>query len=243
MKEKSDIKHSRLANLLFFSIVIIISAFLSKALHVDEDTVKDKQLSVIKRLEREYHESVDLGLSVKWATCNVGANSPEEFGGYYRWGAIDEGDCKPLFIQSRKYRYNISGSQYDVARIKWGGSWRVPTRYEIQELVEKCTQKWTTYNGVNGALVTGPNGNRIFLPAAGYLRMSHSIMQEDRLEKYRDDYGAYWSATSTWQGNGRPSYSAHTLNFEIFSSNFRFEELSYMSQFRACPVRPVCDYD
>ena len=62
---------------------------------------------------------------------------------------------------------NISGTRYDVAHVKWGGSWRMPTEKEIRELVDNCFWKWTTYNGVAGQLVTGPNGNSIFLPATG----------------------------------------------------------------------------
>ena len=86
-------------------------------------------------------KAVDLGLSVKWATCNVGANTPEEYGEYY------------TFDEAQK----ISNSK-----------WRVPTREEIKELLENCDYKWTTQNGVNGGLFTSKkNGNSIFFPAAG----------------------------------------------------------------------------
>ena len=120
-------------------------------------------------------EMIDLGLSVKWASHNVGASSPEGFGGYYAWGETEE--KSDYSLETYKYYQNgswinigsnISGTQYDVAHVKWGGSWRMPTLDEIIELVENCSWKWTTYNGVEGQLVTGPNGNSIFLPAAGY---------------------------------------------------------------------------
>src|SRR5574344_2449967 len=120
-------------------------------------------------------EAIDLGLSVKWASCNVGATTPEGCGGYYAWGETEE---KSDYSWSA-YKYyngfsgayknigsNISGTQYDVAHVKWGGSWRMPTHEEMQELYDKCTYKWITYNGVNGGKFTGPNGNSIFLPAA-----------------------------------------------------------------------------
>jgi len=95
--------------------------------------------------EIQGHEWVDLGLSVKWATCNVGAESPEEYGGCYTWSSTD-----------------------DIATKKWGSKWRMPTKEEFEELSEDCTWKWTTKDGVNGYEVKGDNGNSIFLPAAGY---------------------------------------------------------------------------
>ena len=118
------------------------------------------------------HEYVDLGLpsGLKWATCNVGASSPEEYGDYYAWGEIETKSeyridkCKT----SKKSMKDISGNAtYDVARAKWGGSWRLPTKKELEELENNCKWEWTTQNGKQGYKVTGPNGNSIFLPAAG----------------------------------------------------------------------------
>ncbi len=117
------------------------------------------------------HEYVDLGLSVKWATCNVGASKPEEYGDYYAWG---ETNTKSSYKEDNCTTYgkqmnDISGNpQYDVARKKWGVTWRMPTKAEMLELINSCTCQWTTQNGVKGYKVTGPNGNHIFLPAAGY---------------------------------------------------------------------------
>lgn len=120
---------------------------------------------------------VDLGLSVKWAGWNVGATSPEEYGGYYAWGELEEKDDYSqnsyLYWDKEKKECqfignNICATQYDVARAKWGGSWRMPTLAECQELIDNCKWEWITYNGVNGQKVNGPNGNSIFLPAAGF---------------------------------------------------------------------------
>ena len=142
--------------------------------------------------------AVDLGLSVKWASCNVGAESPEEYGDYFAWGETEEKiDYQPdtyKYYQIGSYvniGYNISGTQYDVAHVKWGGSWRMPTENEISELVNKCSSKWTTYNGVKGRLVTGTNGNSIFLPAAHY--------REGTSVGYLG--GNYWSATQSQNGS------------------------------------------
>ena len=136
------------------------------------------------------HEYVDLGLpsGTKWATCNVGATSPEEYGDYYAWG-----ETEPKTTYSwRTYKYGpyygeltkyCTDSDYgkdgfvdnktvleladDAARVNWGGQWRMPTDDEWTGLRENCTWTWTTLNGVNGYEVKGANGNSIFLPAAG----------------------------------------------------------------------------
>ena len=121
-------------------------------------------------------KAVDLGLSVKWASCNVGATSPEEFGDKFAWG---ETETKERFELSNYLYYDsftesyidigldIKGTDYDVAHVKWGANWRMPTFDELKELKEKCDWKWGQYNGVNGYIVTGSNGNSIFFPS-GY---------------------------------------------------------------------------
>ena len=127
------------------------------------------------------HEHVDLGLSVKWATCNVGANSPEEYGDYYEWGGMDT-----KLSRSFKGR-NIGGTRGDVASMKWGGEWRQPTLEELDELIENCTWEWTKMGGTDGMKFTSKkNGKSIFLPAAGCKGE----------EKYygAGEYGAYWSS-------------------------------------------------
>jgi hypothetical protein len=139
-------------------------------------------------------EAIDLGLSVKWASCNVGASAPEDYGGYYAWGETEE---KDEYSQSN-YKYfaggsyvdignEISGTEYDVARAKWGGNWRLPTKAECQELTDSCTWAWTTQNGVNGYKVAGKNGNSIFLPAAG--------SRDGTAVNYVGGDGYYWSGT------------------------------------------------
>lgn len=131
---------------------------------------------------------VDLGLpsGTLWATCNVGANCPEEYGDYFAWGETFSKDyydwttykwCIGGMDGITKYSYGVNGfadfkselePEDDVAYVHWGPSWRMPTLAQQDELREHCTWTWTTLNGVNGCLVTGPNGNSIFLPAAGY---------------------------------------------------------------------------
>lgn len=111
-----------------------------------------------------------------WARYNVGASSPEEYGGYYAWG---ETETKSSYSWENYKYYNsatdsfthigddISGTQYDVATVKWGDGARMPRLAEIKELLNNCSWTVSTYNGVKGMTVTGPNGNSIFLPFAG----------------------------------------------------------------------------
>lgn len=147
--------------------------------------------------------AVDLGLSVKWACCNVGAKSPEEYGDYFAWG---ETEAKSYYINDNSLTYELSTSElesrgiigsdgnltasYDAATANWGSPWRMPTLDEIKELIDDCTWSWTTQNGISGYKVTGPNGNSIFLPTAGYLN-GGSLRNEGS-----DGNGNYWAATS-----------------------------------------------
>lgn len=136
------------------------------------------------------HGYVDLGLSVKWATCNVGASSPSDYGDYFAWG---ETSTKSEYTTENSKTYgktmgDIAGnSSYDAVRANWGGSWRLPTMKELEELENKCIWTWITENGHSGYCVQGPNGKSIFLPAAGW--------SYGKLPIYAGEYGSYWSST------------------------------------------------
>lgn len=146
------------------------------------------------------HEYVDLGLSVKWATCNIGATKPEEYGDFIAWGEIEPKgeytffsyfDTADLGRTFRYYQFGVNGHQKldpedDAAHERWGKNWRLPTSKEQDELRMKCTWKWTQINDVNGYEVTGPNGNSIFLPAAGYRYDNMYYWEEGNV-------GFYWS--------------------------------------------------
>ena len=188
--------------------------------------------------ENGEHEAVDLGLSVKWATCNVGASSPEEYGGYYAWGETEEksdydedtykycsdkdGDGYWGWDEYTNIGSNISGTSYDVAHVKWGGGWRMPTLDEIIELCNECSWEWTTVNGVNGQKVTGPNGNSIFLPAAGNRYGTELIG--------RGSNGDYWCGT----------LSEHVIKYTYtlgLGNGYRDRYVS--NRYTGTPVRPV----
>ena len=142
------------------------------------------------------HGYVDLGLpsGLKWATCNVGASRPGDYGNYYAWG---ETSTKEEYWRSNSDSYessdskwnNIGGnSRYDAATANWGDGWRMPTEAEFQELMDNCTWEWTTQNGHKGYKVTSKkNGQSIFLPAAGWRYGA----DENRV----GSYGYYGSST------------------------------------------------
>lgn len=185
--------------------------------------------------------AVDLGLSVKWACCNVGAESPEGYGGYYAWGETEEksnytwstykywsdkdgdGNCDNGEYQN--IGSNISGTSYDVAHVKWGGSWRMPTLDEIKELCNNCSWQWTEVNGIKGQKVTGPNGNSIFLPAAGG--------RDGTGVGSRGSYGYYWS------GSLYEYYSYYCPCYLVFNSD-RHDWVNYLRTF-GLTVRPVTE--
>ena len=168
-------------------------------------------------------EAIDLGLSVKWASFNLGASKPEEYGDYYAWGEIEpysgnrygfsnykwcmDGSYKKLtkYCTDSSYGYNgftdgknVLDPEDDAARVNFGGNWRIPTDAEWTELRDNCKWIWTQENGVNGRMITSNiNGNSIFLPAAGY-RYSTYLQSVG-------DCGEYWSSSlyestpsSTW---------------------------------------------
>lgn len=115
------------------------------------------------------HEYVDLGLSVKWATYNIGASCIEEKGNLYKYGeTVPYDEDRPYtFMNENAYGYEIKKIpiKNDVAHVRWGGSWRMPTTHECQELFDNCKHIWTIRNGIHGVLFIAKNGNKLFLPA------------------------------------------------------------------------------
>ena len=197
------------------------------------------------------HEYIDLGLSVKWATCNVGATKPEEYGDYYAWG---ETKLKTIYDWSTykwcngsydtHTKYNTSSSygtvdnktnldkEDDVAHVQWGGSWRMPTKAEQDDLRNNCTWTWyssgnTEFNGIAGYKVisnkSGYTDRFIFLPAAGYRYDTNLIGV--------GDIGYYWSS------------SLSSVNpFRAWYIDFNSSKVSadYRSRSYGRSVRPVC---
>lgn len=166
--------------------------------------------------------AVDLGLSVKWASCNIGASSSEEFGDYFAWGEIEA-------FQVGTYKFNngydgtVLKSSDDVATVKWGANWHVPSVDEMNELITKCTWTSTVVKEVFGYMITGTNGNSIFIPTAGglYSDGSPSTVGEK-------GYGYYWTNELL------DARTANILKFNSAGCWIREREMQ-----SACPVRAV----
>ena len=168
------------------------------------------------------HEYVDLGLpsGTLWATCNVGADSPEDYGDYFAWGETTTKSnykwntykyCRGSYDTQTKYNTKSSYGTVDnmtvlemnddVAHANWGGDWRMPTKDEWTELKDRCTWTWTTQGEKKGYRVTGTNGKSIFLPAAGFRNGTSLYSAGSR--------GYYWSSSLS---TDYPSY-AYLMSF------------------------------
>lgn len=179
-------------------------------------------------------EGIDLGLSVNWATRNVGAASPEDVGGLYGW-ADPTGNNTSADVMNIAGKWDsplygganppsdISGTSLDIARQTWQGNWRMPSEAEISELVSDCTWEWSEENGTPGYTVTGPSGASIFLPITGY-RFGNEIMDAG--------CGYYWSGSL----NQSQPNNAYRIDF----SSGDFDYTSY-PRYAGHAVRPVID--
>lgn len=201
----------------------------------------------------EYY--VDLGLpsGTLWATRNVGANKPEDYGDYFAWG---ETETKDIYWWRNYQWVEVDGTSHmtyikyntkenlgpvdnkteldpedDAAFVNWGPEWRMPNWEQIHELLENCTWEWTQKNGVNGELVTGPNGNSIFLPAAG-IRLDYDL-------DYAGERGSYWGRSLQILGTS----VVITGNGDGFGFDSEFDPENYIqgggSRCIGCSVRPV----
>jgi hypothetical protein len=173
----------------------------------DEDDCMIPQYD-IKDLDKiDGHEYVDLGLTsgLKWAACNIGANSPDDAGNYYAWGEIEP--KKDYFEEEsitngKKMRDISADPEYDAARAVWGGSWRMPTKKEIAELMKECKFYLVRKDNVVKYIVIGPNGNYITLPISGF-----RIYEYDSFEYLGLLAAAYWSSTPNDKSDDMQAYA------------------------------------
>jgi len=195
------------------------------------------------------HEYVDLGLSVKWATCNIGASEPEGYGEYFAWGEIEQKEeyasnnykfsnrnwptvTKYTSTPHSRYRDNksILEPEDDTASVKWGDSWRLPTIEEWDELLTNCKWKRAKLNGVCGYIATskkkGYKDKSIFLPAAGYHFNNSSY------NNVHSDGGYYWSSSLYIAFPENAHYLYLTTDHKFATHDDRFKGLS---------IRPVTE--
>lgn len=206
-------------------------------------------------------EAVDMGLSVKWGSFNIGASKPEEYGKLYQWGAVNEvtkgnyldwpykAEPNGYYSRFSKYvpsdmsKYWLSPSstvpdnktvldpEDDVAHVKLGGKWRMPTVEECRELVDNCTGRGATIDGIVGCVLTSrKNGNTIFLPLAG-----HFYEGSDTGRNWVGISGEYWSS-SLLMPFSTPSDAYSLVVYESGGT-----EVSYERRSRGYSVRPVCE--
>ena len=178
-------------------------------------------------------EYVDLGLSVRWAVCNVGANAPEEYGDYFAWGEIETKNyyqlnnyqwaasvtgmilkyCTNSFLGNVDNKTQLEPED-DAARVICEDRWRIPTEYEFNELINNCSITWTSSNGVYGLeFVSKKNGNSIFIPAAGYYY---------DVEKDASSFGYYWTSTLDINDSTKAKQFAFNEDGHNLSSSTRY---------------------
>ncbi len=201
---------------------------------VEVDTIRVISLDELSSPEGlvKGHGYIDLGLSVKWATCNVGASSPEEYGNYYAWG---ETQPKSSYTKknSKTYGKEIVGSvsgkpQYDAARANWGGTWRLPSFDEIHEL-NTLSWEWVTLGNHMGYKLTASNGNSIFLPAAGG-------RYEEELEG-ADKFGFYW----TGEPNEDDEEEYYSTSYDLIFPDAHMEWGHWAYRYYGFTIRPVTE--
>lgn len=203
------------------------------------------------------HEYVDLGLpsGLLWATSNIGANAPEEYGDYFAWGETKPKDDYTWsnytynkydvdYLQyMKKYCIEVEYDYYgqydglsilepedDAATVNWGDEWRMPTYEETVELKYNCTWEWTTLNGIEGALGTGKNGNTIFFPAS--YQKADGITPNGFKKYYPYAFGTYWSSSLASNLESCHYGCEHTNAFYFSKGVYRYYGLT---------IRPVTD--
>jgi len=203
-------------------------------------------------------DAIDLGLSVLWGKCNLGADAPEDLGKYYSWGAVQSvpnmdwndyicseyqcgTDSDPIYAAGYFERMDIAGSEFDQPHVLLGTGWKLPTNEEFQELIDKCDWTRTTIGSTNGFKVTGANGNSIFLPDNGYgMPGGHG----------HSDYnggGYYWSSTIASKTKGgtlhfvAPNQKTITSNVRCYGQRIRpvFKRTDPSSDI----IQHICDTD
>ena len=220
-----------------YKVSIQVSDNTSSANRYTTLTFKGSRTNSIKL--KQYHnlptagKEIDLGLGVKWAAWNIDATAPEEYGGYYAWGEVSKKDRYSM--ENYKFKYSvgsyweyidigadISRTQYDVAHVKWGNGWRMPTKAECEELRSRCTYVYGVLGESVGVFFIAPNGNSIYLPFGDY--------------KY-GDYPPILNSTGFYYTSNCKGDNA--VYFFLTSGE---ASLSSFNKYNGLTIRPVIDY-
>lgn len=198
--------------------------------------------------DENHPHAIDLGLpsGTKWACCNVGASTPNGYGSYFAWGEIEEksvydfstykwceGSYKTLTKYNTKSDWGVCDNYItlensdDVAYMKWGNLWKMPTNEQMKELYNECSVIWTTQKSVNGFNVIGPNGTSIFFPASGYYDNSTSVNQKGK-------WAYYWTSSVNLDLPGL----AHIISMQFTDGETRKSTGAIRREF-GLSVRPV----
>lgn len=252
-----ELEQKKLFNGLGIAAVIVLILFIA-IITLNSYNEYKKYHPTILITEEKNKVAVDLGLSVKWASCNVGANSPEEYGNYYGWGDI----TGQIVTKGTDYAYNIdyqfpprstsdtlpssiTNSNFDMAKANWGGGWRLPTKDEAQELIDKCIISIAEkYNGNYCFKITGPNGNYIYIPLSDLRFADGKIISR----------GKRWASATVWTGDisficrysdehERLAYAleiSETDNLGLHTDKIK-KELDHGVRWYGRPVRAVMD--
>lgn len=190
--------------------------------------LEQKKLAEIQlaedRIKRGTAEPVDLGLSVKWASHNLGTTIMEQPGLYVGWGDITAQNISTNYndYPTPNPPTRIDGTEFDLARRMWAETWRLPTNEEMLELMQQCQWMWTSINGVTGFQITGKTGNAIFLPAGG--------------QRYGGQFELAYTNGSYWTGNlfeQEPARACY-LSFTQFNG-----QLASLARYMGMCIRPV----
>lgn len=148
--------------------------------------------------DSNHPHAIDLGLpsGTKWACCNMGASSPEDYGSLFAFGEMEEKeiyDYRTYSLRNVRFQYETIVDRSDVAYVKWGQEWHIPSPDQFNELKDNCTSEWKVVKGVNGRVFKGKNGNSVFLPAVG---KAIAINNESK-----NKLGNYWTNREHWESD------------------------------------------
>ncbi|MDU0981528.1 MAG: hypothetical protein E7A68_21230 [Phocaeicola vulgatus] len=253
---KKELEQKQFAKSFFISAsFILVAIVIGYCIH--EYIEYKKKHPTLYTTEKQNQIAIDLGLSVKWATCNIGANKPEEYGNYYGWGeptgtdVFD--DSEPVDKLNKRFParadrflppYSIINTSRDIANYNWGEKWRMPTKKEAQELIDKCEiQYHKSITGKKIVKVIGPNGNFIIIPSAGFLDGTSGNWRLDHHEYsiYLYIGELYSSSVSTYGYENEGAYLFIGDTYDKKYDKVKEKKVNAIERYRMLPVRAVMD--